>query len=283
MPQGCLLGRLLLRFGKGEAAESIIGELSAAAFDAAGGLWLASDELDAGRVTLSRLQADGHGIYGRRQRFELRDYLDLPAGGDEESEADIEGLDIFRRCLWLTGSHSSKRSRPKGRNREKDLARLARVTVEANRFLLGRIPLVDGAPARSAAHPDRPGEQLDRRRASPTAKGGTCSPKRCSATRASRPVPAHRAQRDGSSTLLPLAAGERLRHRGARDVGRAAVPGLRGPVLRGWATLWSIEPRDEAPGRLGLAGIGDRGHRYRSISWSRRLGIRELARDGDDL
>ena len=129
MNKAFLLGRLLLSFGEGEDAETIIGELSAAAFDAEGALWVSSDELSSGRITLSRLQPDGRGVFCDHTQFDLSEYVDLPAEGADKTEADIEGLDVAGHYLWFTGSHASKRARPKGKDREKDLVRLARVEV----------------------------------------------------------------------------------------------------------------------------------------------------------
>ena len=90
---------------------------------------------------------------------------------------------------------------------------------------------------------------------------------------------------DGSPTLLPVASKENgFDIEGLAMMGERLFLGLRGPVLRGWAMLLEIEPRDEAPGRLGLAGIGDGGRRYRKHFLDLDgLGIRELARDGDDF
>lgn len=279
-----LLGRVLLRFGGGEEAESILGELSAAAFDADGALWVSSDELSSGRITLSRLQADGQGIFGRHTQFELREFVDLPADGDDKTEADIEGLDVADHYLWFTGSHSSKRSRPKGKDREKDLSRLARVEVEANRFLLGRIPLLGSTPMRSGPNPDQPSQQLHAARLADGAGGNVlieCL--RQDPHLGSFLQTMHGA--DGMETLLPLASKENgFDIEGLAVLGRRLFLGLRGPVLRGWATLLEIEPRDESPGRLGLAVISIRERRYRKHFLDLDgLGIRELARDGDDL
>lgn len=284
MQQGYLLGRVLLGFGEGDEVDAIIRNLSAAAFDTEGGLWLASDELEGERVTLSRLQPEGPSAYGNRRRFELRDFIELPAAGDDEDEADIEGLDVAGPYLWFTGSHASKRLKPKGKGTEKDLARLARITVERNRFLLGRIPLVKGAPARSAPHPHRSGNGLRAARLADGEGGNVLT--------AALQDDDHLGSflrtvhdSDGMRSLLPLASKENgFDIEGLAVIGDRVFLGLRGPVLRGWAMLLEIEPRDEGEGRLGLAGIGDEGHRYRKHFLDLDgLGIRELARDGDDL
>lgn len=280
MQQGYLLGRLLLRFGGGEAARDIIRNLSATAFDAAGGLWLAADELEDGRVTLSRLQPERPGAYGSRQRFELRDFIDLPAGGADEDEADIEGLDIAGSYLWFTGSHSSKRSKPKGKDRGKDLERLARVSVDANRFVLGRIPLAGGALASSAPDPDQAGQELTAARLA-DGQGGNLLIEALRADAHLGPF----LQTVHGQALLPLAGKENgFDVEGLAVLGRRLFLGLRGPVLRGWASLLEIEPQEAGPGRLGLAILGEQDRRYRKHFLDLDgLGIRELAADGDDL
>lgn len=284
MDQTFLLGRVLLRFGGGEDAESIIGELSAAAFDDNGNLWVCSDELSSGRITLSRLQAISQVEYGRHAQFALRDYIDLLVDGEDKTEADIEGLDVAGGYLWFTGSHSSKRARPKGKNREKDLARLARVEVEANRFLLGRIPLLEGAPVRSGFHANRPEERLNAARLGDGTGGNVL-------IEALRDDPhlgsflrtVHGA--DGAETLLPLASKENgFDIEGLAVLGEELFLGLRGPVLRGWAALLEIKPREESIGKLGLAPISGSEQYYRKHFLDLDgLGIRELVRDGDDL
>ncbi|MGZ9115230.1 MAG: DUF3616 domain-containing protein, partial [Brevundimonas sp.] len=160
MGQSLLLGRVLLRFGQDREAEAIVGDLSAATFGPDGALWVASDELSGGRITLSRLSLEARNVFAQHRQFTLGTYIDLFEGGEDKAEADIEGLDYARGYLWFTGSHSSKRKKPKGDNPRDDLARLGRVETEANRFLLGRIPLVDGLPAASGPHPTRDGETL---------------------------------------------------------------------------------------------------------------------------
>src|SRR3546814_13829874 len=60
--------------------------------------------------------------------------------------------------------------------------------------------------------------------------------------------------------------------------------GLRGPVLRGWATVVELDLKTPKPGRLKLRRIGAGGERYRKHFLDLDgLGIRELVFDGDDL
>jgi Protein of unknown function (DUF3616) len=150
MDQSFLLGRVLMRFGDSGEAESIVGDLSAATVGPDGALWVASDELSGGHIALSRLAQEAPAVFGGHRQFPLQAYVDLFDADEKHAEADIEGLDYADGYLWFTGSHASKRKKPKGKDRQADLARLSRMETEPNRYLLGRIPLIEGLP-RSAA------------------------------------------------------------------------------------------------------------------------------------
>src|SRR5512134_2077659 len=160
MGQCFLLVRVLLRFGDSGDAQSIVGDLSAATLGPDGALWVASDELSGDRITLSRLAPEAPAVFGDHRQFPLQSYVDLFDADGERAEADIEGLDYADGYLWFTGSHASKRKKPKGKNRQADLARLSRVETEPNRHLLGRIPLIEGLPGKHGPHPSRPLETL---------------------------------------------------------------------------------------------------------------------------
>lgn len=282
MAEGVLLGRVLLSFGEGEEAEAIIGDLSAAALGPDGALWVVSDELSGGRVALSRLVGDGRGRFAQHRQFALEDFIELPAPEDK-TEADIEGLDYADGYLWFTGSHSSKRSKPKGKNSRKDVQRLAEVTVDPNRYLLGRVPLADGMPARTVRRAAASGGALKAARLA-DGTGGNVLIEALSGD-------AHlgaflRTQTLGKdAALLPLASKENgFDIEGLAVFDRRLLLGLRGPVLRGWATMLEIEPEEAGKGQLGLAALDDDGRRYaKHFLDLGGLGIRELARDGDDL
>jgi hypothetical protein len=85
--------------------------------------------------------------------------------------------------------------------------------------------------------------------------------------------------------VLPLASKENgFDIEGLAVLGKRLFLGLRGPVLRGWATLLEIEPQEEAAGRLDLAVLsGSEGRCSKHFLDLAGLGIRELIRDGDDL
>jgi hypothetical protein len=82
-------------------------------------LWVANDET----ISLERLSLTSVGDAGMLDRgqehtsFPLAAYLDLPippsADPEETVEADLEGLAYADGMLWLVGSHSLKRKKPK--------------------------------------------------------------------------------------------------------------------------------------------------------------------------
>ncbi len=114
----------------------IISDISSATFSDDGSLWIGSDEM----VGVERLSPIGCHSFGEHQRFLLKDYIEL----FDDDEIDIEGMDFRNGYLWLTGSHSTKRKKPKGKDLETDLERLATITTDLNRFILARIPVING-------------------------------------------------------------------------------------------------------------------------------------------
>ncbi len=102
-------------------------------------LWLGSDETS----TIERLSLVDGDNFANHERYRVAEFIDLPA--PEEDEIDIEGLAYTDYYLWLVGSHSYKRKKPKSdKSDEKNIERLAKIDTEPNRYILGRIPLVDG-------------------------------------------------------------------------------------------------------------------------------------------
>jgi len=120
-----------------------------AALQVSSTLWVVNDET----ITLERLgikgpQTDGGFRFENHKQFSLNNYLTLPVppslDGDDASEADIEGLAFDGHYLWLVGSHSLKRNKPKQKDGPDDgMKRLAKVSRDGNRYLLARIPLVE--------------------------------------------------------------------------------------------------------------------------------------------
>ena len=234
-------------------------------------LWLVSDET----ACIERLTYDPDGKgYGHHHTFDLRAMLDLP--GDAEEEADIEGLAVADGWLWVVGSHSLARRKPdkEMEDPEKALARLTKVKREANRFLLGRVPMFRDEDGNDVIGRDAP----DGRRAGRLKMA------------------------DRSNVLADELHGDEHIHRfmfvpakengfdiegivvTAEPDGRSRVfLGLRGPVLRGWAIVLEILVRSTRSQTLKLVEV-DRSDLYQKCFLNLDgLGIRSLLRRGDDL
>lgn len=259
--------RVELRFAEESQAAETHTNLSAVRQDGRC-LWVAGDET----ATVERLTAefDENGQvtgYGDQRTIALADFVELPAGRDEE--ADIEGLARADGWLWAIGSHSLKRKRIKpGHSDRKSRKRLATVVREENRHILVRLPLVtgpDGLPQVVAADGDRTAAVLGGRGDSLTdllADDPHLAP--------FLSIPS----KDNGIDIEGIAA-----------VGDRIYVGLRGPVLRGWAVLIEISPETDPddPGRLRLRPL-DSGELYHTHFLDLGgLGIRDLCPDGDDL
>ena len=240
-------------------------------------LWAASDET----ATIERLVTEDWQSFGRHTPFKLADYFDLPV----EGEVDIEGLALDGDYLWVCGSHSLKRRKPDPHKNgmEEALERLTEVVCEPNRYLLGRIPLVrEGETGvhtlcRTAPSPDGNGElRAARLKMDP---GGANA-----LTKALR-------DDEHLARFMAVPAKENgFDIEGVAVRGSRVFLGMRGPVLRGWATILELEleAKDKGKGKkadvLKLRRIGTGGERYRKHFLDLDgLGIRELSLDGDDL
>lgn len=269
-PIAFLLHRALLRFRK--ESETLVHNLSAVTLTPDGSLWFGSDELSqVGNEELNTLDCLSQvepGQFENHQSFALRDFLPL---GDEAGEIDIEGLDYADSYLWLTGSHSTKRKKPKGKSLEKDIQRLAEIETDPNRYLIARVPIVAGQLHTACPDPEHPKRQLT----------AACL------------------QREGVDNLLTLALqadphlGIYLVNRlpskeNGLDIEGLAVHkdhlflGLRGPVLRGWAMLLEIQV-GETEGGLQLQPISKKQVYQKHFLELDGLGVRDLCFRGDDL
>jgi hypothetical protein len=236
-------------------------------------LWLGCDET----ATLERVTRRDDGGYGDHHTYRIEDVLDLPGGG--EGEVDVEGLAWAPPYLWIVGSHGRKRGKADAADgMEKASRALAKVDLDENRYLLGRIPLEE----------DPQGGGLVPRRACPDPRDP------------SRTLTAARLRGRGQQSALMQAIGddEHLRRylkipgkdNGFDVEGLAAANGrlflgLRGPVVRGWAVVLEVKPvKGSRPERLKLKRIGPDGRRYRKHFLDLDgLGVREITADGDDL
>ncbi len=264
MPTPFLLSRVLLRFNN--KPDDLREDLSAAVLTSDGSLWFGSDEF----LTIERLSPVEPYIFGEHQSFAVGDFVKL---FNQKDEIDIEGMDYANNYLWLTGSHSTKRKKPKGKKTGTDLERLATIKTEFNRYLLARIPVFEGELFKSCSHPDNPNVKLT----------------------------AGCLQQTENSNLLIDALKEDI-HLGpflnfplpskenGFDIEGLAVHqdrvflGFRGPVLRGWAVILEIEVEEKKPGVLTLKEIGEAGALYRKhFVYLNGLGVRELCFKGEDL
>jgi hypothetical protein len=246
-----------LRFRADRGAE-LRADLSALALEADGTLWLACDE----GPTVERLRWDGT-EFAAHESFALADWFDLPAG--PKGEADLEGLAVADGFLWMVGSHGRRlRKHKKSLDDAENLARLEwrETRFEPNRYLLGRVPLVDGQP----------------------------QPKGAAALKFSAAGNELLAALADDPHLGPyIAAGLPAKANGFDIEGLAVrgprvLLGLRGPALLDWAVVLEIEPREKKPGTLSLKklGPGDRPYRKHFVNLE-GLGVRDLAFRGDDL
>ena len=257
-----LLTRVLLNFAA--EREAIISDISAAAFSPDGSLWIGSDEM----VGVERLSRVGCHSYGEHQRFLLKDYVDL---FNFDDEIDIEGIDFADGYLWLTGSHSTKRKKPKKDDLVENLERIATLTTDLNRFILARIPVVNGKLVKSFS----PQEDTSLTAA-------------CIETTEERNILFETLKEDRH--LKPFIEMSIPSKDNGLDIEGLAFKdgrlflGLRGPVLRGWAVILELELIETAAGVLELKEINDDGAKYKKYFLDLNgLGVRELCWQGDDL
>ncbi|MGF1553934.1 MAG: DUF3616 domain-containing protein [Paracoccaceae bacterium] len=227
-------------------------------------LFLSCDET----AGVDRLRPDAPGVWGSHEHVNLGAIFDLPDG--PAGETDIEGLEADDGWLWVVGSHSLKRRKPKREENDaaEALRRMEKIKRDPNRHFLARLPLA------------------------PAADGGVM------------PVAEHEGRRAASVPLGPdtsalhdwLAGDPHLdpflaipsKENGLDVEGIAACGsrvwlGLRGPVLRGHAVILEFDVEVDDAGHLAPRPIGA-GRAYRKhVLPSDGLGVRDLARDGDDL
>jgi hypothetical protein len=258
-----LLSRVLLRFGDDD--DDLLEELSAAAITSDGSLWVGSDEFR----TLERLSPMAPYVYGDHKVFHLRDYITL---FNQEDEVDIEGMSFDEPYLWITGSHSTKRDKPEGDDVEDDIERLSEIQTDANRFLLMRIPVLQGELFQDCSHPDFP-DQILKATSLEKAETGNCLMEAlCDDPHLGVFVKHQIPSKDNGLDIEGLAV--------KRD---RVFLGLRGPVLRGWAIVLELELELGESGMLNLKPIGKKQPYRKHFFDLNGLGIRELCFHNEDL
>ncbi len=261
MSDSFLLSRVLLQFG--EPSGVIIANLSAATITPDGSLWVGSDEFAA----LERLQQLDNYIYGNHQAFDVGDFIEL---FDDASEIDIEGLSYSEHYLWIVGSHSSKRKNAKGKSIQKDIQRLTQIKHDPNRYLLARIPVVNGKLVKSCKLSD--GTELTAAALKKTSDNNILMQALKEDEHLGPFLKVDLPSKDNGLDIEGLAV-----------AGQKIFLGLRGPVLRGWAIILEIELENNKSGVLSLKDLGDN-KRYRKHFLNLDgLGVRDLYLHNEDL
>lgn len=265
MPNTRLANAVRLEFGAGALVHA---NLSGAAFTG-DWLWVAGDEA-CGVDRLRRLDPVGKEKlrFGESCDFPLADLLDLP--GDDEEEADLEGLAVVEGWLWVAGSHGLKRKNAKpNRDNAENAKRLAKLSLDGNRRLLARIPIeldADGAPC------------LVRK-----AKDGRRALRLGGDTRANQLTHALKNDPHFGAFLSIPGKDNGFDIEGIAVQENRLLLGLRGPVLRGWSALIEIAI-DAQDDHLYMVPIDEHGTLIRKhFLQLDGLGIRDLHFSGDDL
>lgn len=230
-------------------------------------LWLGCDETTGlERLNLTATEANHH------QHVAVNTVIDLPAAN--RHEIDLEGIDYDEHYVWIVGSHSLKRTAPKPKHTDaENIERLATLKREANRYLLARIPLVNGDLYRTCPHPHDPSQTLT----------SACLPFKASGNALTQ------ALKSDPHLGCFLKAGIPGKDNGF-DIEGLAVQGdrlflgLRGPVLRGWAVLLELNIKVKHHHTLKLRQLTASGQRYRKHFLDLQgLGIRDICRWRDGL
>ncbi|BAZ09276.1 hypothetical protein NIES4071_10830 [Calothrix sp. NIES-4071] len=229
-------------------------------------LWLGSDETS----TIERLSIIDTSNFSQQKQYQVTNFINLPA--ESEKEIDIEGLAYSNYYLWFVGSHSYKRKKPKlDKSDIKNVERLATIETEPNRYILGRIPLVDGELFSSCPHPQDSTQQLSAAKLELTPTGNVL----IDALNQDPHLGAFiKAQIPGKDNGFDIEGIEVQENR--------VFLGLRGPVLRGWAVMLEIELEAASTGVLKLAQVGETLYKKHFL-YLNGLGIRDICRYGNDL
>jgi len=266
MPNSQLLNQVLLTFV--DNFQEHRQQLSAVLLTDQKYLWLGSDESS----TIERLSLVDADKFTEHQQFRVAEFIGLPA--PEDQEIDIEGLAYSDYYLWFVGSHSYKRKKPKPDKTEiKNLNRLAKIESEPNRYLLGRIPLIDGKLFSSCPHPQKPDVQLNAAKLEVINESNLLMVALTEDSHLGSFIKAAIPGKDNGFDIEGIAI-----------LGNRIFLGLRGPVLRGWAVVLEIELEESNPGLMKLKQIGEAQEVYKKhFIWLNGLGIRDLCVAGQDL
>ncbi|MBN3943284.1 DUF3616 domain-containing protein [Nostoc sp. NMS9] len=266
MPNLDLLNKVLLTFVA--SFQEHREDLSAVLLTHQKYLWLGSDETS----TIERLLLVDTDKFTDHQQFRVTEFISLPA--PEEEEIDIEGLAYADNYLWFVGSHSYKRKKFKPENTDaKNSKRLAKIESEPNRYILGRIPMIDGKLFSSCPHPQKPDVQLNASKLEVTNQGNLLMTALADDAHLGLFIQAAIPGKDNGFDIEGIGIYQ-----------NRVFLGLRGPVLRGWAVVLEIELEDSTPGLMKLKQIGELKELYKKhFIWLNGLGIRDLYVDDKDF
>jgi hypothetical protein len=237
-------------------------------------LWVASDET----TTIERLTTEDGRTFKNHATYALADFLDLPGEADEE--VDVEGIACTDEYLWLVGSHSLKRKKPKAvaDDIEEQIEKLSHVESEGNRYLLARIPLAfneDGGEY----------ELIKFRQDFGGAKYALIAAQLRGDKKGNALTETLRDDKHLAPFLSIPGKDNGFDIEGLAVAGARVFLGLRGPVLCGYACVLEIEVEtlDNSPSLLELKKKFD-GKPYRKhFLQLDGLGVRELCVDSADL
>ena len=217
-------------------------------------LFIACDESS----TVEVLHRTGDGRFGEHETVYLDELFALP---DPSGELDIEGLAIDDGRLWIVGSHSCTRRKPKKDEPvdAKALERLAEIKPNANRHFFGCVPLVPLGKRRWTV--GDPGAML------PVKRNRNALSKALMKDPHIAPFIAVPAKENGFDI------------EGIAVSGNLVAVGLRGPVVNDWGCIVTLEAKAkrrkiEVGKPLGYA---------KHWLQLRGLGVRDLKVDGPDL
>jgi hypothetical protein len=236
-------------------------------------LWVSCDE----RCTLERLKKIDENTFGEHHSFDLSQYLKLPAGA--ENEIDIEGIALEEHYLWLVGSHSLARRKPKkSQEPDEQIKRLAKLKNDPNRYLLARIPLDrnketgETSLVKHITHPYEPNFILSTAQLVGNHAG------------TNQLLEALTEDIHVQDFLKIPGKDNGFDIEGLAIQGERIFIGLRGPVLRGWAIILEVAVQDTHESYFELKPIGPKGELYvKHFLHLEGMGIRELDIAGDDL
>lgn len=230
-------------------------------------LWLGSDETS----TIERLSLIDAQTFDNHKRYYVKDFITLPE--PEDQEIDIEGIAYSDYYLWFVGSHSWKRKKPKlNKTDAENIVRLSKIKTEANRYILGRIPMIGGELVPTCQHPDDPNITLSAAKLELTKAGNLLTEALVKDPHLGCFVGATIPGKDNGFDIEGIAVYQ-----------NRLFLGLRGPVLRGWAIMLEIQLETSSSELLKLKLVGQEQLYKKHFINLNGLGIRDLYLNGEDI